>query len=454
MKKTPKIFFWLCLISVLCLTGCKDYLEAKPDKKLAVPDNLQSLQALMDDYPRLNNQSPSTGEAYTDDYYITEADYNGLEQDDYRRAYDWQNSNVFTREPNEWQWAFTGVYYANTVFEQIAKIERNTFNAAEWDNVKGQAHFAKGFFQLQSAWLWCQSYNASTATSDLGIPLKQNTDFNKASVRANLEETYSDIIFHLKKAIPLLPLKQIHVMRPNRPAAYGMLARALLSMRKYEQAGLYADSALMLNSTLINFNSLSASATYPILKFNEEVLLDGTFNLSQQLSNSRAKIVPALYALYTDDDLRKTVFFKNNNNGSFAFKGSYAGSASLFSGISINELYLIKAECLARAGKRLQAMQTLDILLKNRYKTGKYTGSNPLSDTEAIQMVLAERRKELLFRGLRWMDIKRLNLEGANITMTRLIAGKTEIMLPNDRRYALPIPEAIVAMTGMQQNPK
>lgn len=453
MKKKIYILFSLCIMCTV-LFSCKEYLDAKPNKTLAIPDNLPSLQALMDDYPRINNKAPGTGESSTDDYYITDADYNALPSEDDARVYTWQNSYLFAGEPNDWQFAFTGVYYANTIFEQLAKIERNGLNANEWDNIKGQAHFTKGFFELQGAWLWCQAYQPATAATDLGLPIKESTDFNKRSVRSNLADTYRDILFHLKKSIPLLPTRQIHVMRPSRPAAYGMVARALLSMRDYKEARLYADSALALNSTLMNFNNLKAATAYPIIKFNEEVLLDGIFSLPAPLSNTKARIMPSLYALYSDDDLRKSIFFMDNNNGSFAFKGSYSGSSSLFSGISTNELYLIKSECEARAGNRIRAMQTLGLLLKNRYKTGKYIGFNPLNDDDAVKIILTERRKELLFRGLRWADIKRLNLEGANISMNRTVAGKTYTILPNDKRYALPIPEQIIMMTGMEQNPR
>jgi hypothetical protein len=43
------------------------------------------------------------------------------------------------------------------------------------------------------------------------------------------------------------------------------------------------------------------------------------------------------------------------------------------------------------------------------------------SSDEASQLILQERRKELLFRGLRWIDIKRLNKEGAGIVLKRKV---------------------------------
>lgn len=84
--------------------------------------------------------------------------------------------------------------------------------------------------------------------------------------------------------------------------------------------------------------------------------------------------------------------------------------------------------------------------------TGTFVPEVANDKDEAIARVLLERRKELLFRGLRWMDVKRLNKDNANISFSRTIAGETFILPPNDDRWALPLPDDIIKLTGMQQN--
>lgn len=76
------------------------------------------------------------------------------------------------------------------------------------------------------------------------------------------------------------------------------------------------------------------------------------------------------------------------------------------------------------------------------------------SHAEALNIILKERRKELLIRGLRWSDLKRYNRGGANITLTRTVNGQTYTLSPNDLRYAVAIPEDIITLTGMPQNPR
>jgi len=63
-----------------------------------------------------------------------------------------------------------------------------------------------------------------------------------------------------------------------------------------------------------------------------------------------------------------------------------------------------------------------------------------------MTIILRERRKELIFRGLRWTDLKRLNKEEAGIILTRLFNGNTRQLLPKSNHYVLPIPDD--ALTG------
>jgi hypothetical protein len=68
---------------------------------------------------------------------------------------------------------------------------------------------------------------------------------------------------------------------------------------------------------------------------------------------------------------------------------------------------------------------------------------------------LLERRKELCFRGLRWQDLRRLNKEPEYAkTLTRKIDGITYTLPPNDPKYVFPIPPNVIALSGMQQNPR
>ncbi|HEX2629037.1 MAG TPA: RagB/SusD family nutrient uptake outer membrane protein, partial [Chitinophagaceae bacterium] len=141
-------------------------------------------------------------------------------------------------------------------------------------------------------------------------------------------------------------------------------------------------------------------------------------------------------------------------DNSLRFKGSYnEGSVNLFCGIATDELYLIRAECYARESNTNAAMQDLNALLAKRIKP--FVPLVAGSADEALTFILAERRKELPFRELRWSDLKRLNKEPARATtLTRNLNGQLYTLAPNDLRYTLLIPDEVIRITTLQQNPR
>ncbi|MGN0019982.1 MAG: RagB/SusD family nutrient uptake outer membrane protein, partial [Sphingobacterium hotanense] len=119
------------------------------------------------------------------------------------------------------------------------------------------------------------------------------------------------------------------------------------------------------------------------------------------------------------------------------------------------ELLLIRAECFARLGKISQALQNLNALLAKRWKSGSFVPFSEKTPEDALKIILDERRKELVFRGLRWSDLKRLNKEPRfAVTLKKTIADKEYVLPPNDNRYVFPIPSAVIKMSGIEQNPR
>lgn len=444
-------FIILCVFYVMLFSGCEDFLDEKSDMNLAVPSKISDLQSLMDNYQRINAQDPACGEISSDDLYVTDAVYNAISSQEYKDMYVWRNEYIFPQINNEWKYSYDNIYIANTALSGIEKIDRTNQNSSEWSNVKGQAFFLRGKTYFNSAQIWCVAYNLSTADKDMGLPLRLNDDFNENSVRASIEQTYRTIIHDLKSAVPLLPKKAIHVQRASKPAAYGMLARTFLAMRDYENAGLYADSCLQLFSKLMDYNTLDSTKNFPIERFNEEVIYNSWLLAPQLLYENRARIPRTIYDLYNNNDLRKAMFFKKNADGTIAFKGGYGGEY-LLSGIAADEMVLIRAESLIRANKIEQGLEDLNRLLTKRFKTNSFVPYSNLSRQSALEIILLERRKELIFRGLRWMDIRRLNLEGANINLNRTVNGIAYQLNANSNRFALPIPEEVIKRSGIPQN--
>lgn len=453
-KKINTVSTFLLITLTALMGSCSKYLDEAPNKAYVVPSTLKDFQALLDNYNILNNVDISVGEISADNYYLGYADWAALSDEGQRRMYTWEKDYFFQFNSGDWRRPYLAVYYANTVLDNIDNVDRDPGNAMHWDNVLGQALFvrAKTYCQLTAA--FTKAYDPITAPADMGIPLRTNSDFNIVAVRSSLAETYNTIIADLKTSAALLPVAPVQVMRPSRPAAYALLARTYLWMGNYDSSLRYANLCLQLKNSLLDYNTLIASATFPIQQFNTEVIYEGLMPTPAPLNNSRAKIDSGLYQSFASSDLRKTVFFKDNGNGSFGFKGSYEGSTALFSGIAVDEVFLMRAECYARKGDKANALNDLNALLAKRYKTGLFIPVTAIDANDALDKILVERRKELLMRGLRWPDLKRLNFEGRNIALKRVLNQINYMLAPNDLRYALPIPEDVIKISSIRQNPR
>lgn len=450
MKKT--IFFLFTIIHLLGLSSCEKYLDAKPDKSLQIPSSIADLQAIMDYGNYMNGYNGvSFGETSADNYYLSDDSYNQLSEEN-RNAYIWNNKN-YSNFPNDWAFIYNIVNVSNVVLDNIRSIPATAQNQQEWNNAKGDALFFRGYAFLQGAFIFCKAYDESTAVNDYGMALRLTADFNIGSTRSNLEDTYNQIIEDLEASAQLLPDLPVHDFRPSKASAFALLARTFLSMRKYDSCLKYADLSLKIKSDLVDYNSLSVDDYYPFTRFNKEVLFDNTISQASYYDTDPyfARIDSELYSNYALNDLRKDLFFRQENTG-YSFKGSYA-AYSLFIGIATDEVYLMRAESNARLGNKEAALNDLNTLLEKRWSTGTFIPFTAATSEDALDIILRERRKELVFRNLRWMDIKRLNKEGANITLKRFIDGQTYTLPPNNNLFALPLPADIVKMTGMPQNP-
>lgn len=97
-------------------------------------------------------------------------------------------------------------------------------------------------------------------------------------------------------------------------------------------------------------------------------------------------------------------------------------------------------------------MNDMDTLLTKRYVTGTYAPPNISTREQALQFIRDERRKELAFRGLRWTDLRRYNLENENIILRRVLNGQEFTLQPRSKLYVLPLPPEVVSLGKLEQN--
>jgi starch-binding outer membrane protein, SusD/RagB family len=462
MKSLYFIRLFLILLLVgLAAGGCrKTFLAQKPSTNLLVPNSLTVLQELLDN-SLVMNVTPALGEVSADNYYLLYATWEALDIKE-NNAYIWA-PDLYDGQGlvSDWDIPYQQVFYANTVLQALPGIQPDSTDQAEWNMLEGWALFCRAYAFFNIAELFAQPYDSLTAATDLGIPIRLSPDINVKTTRSSLQASYVQILSDLQEAEGFLPaaIPAENLNRPSRLAAQALFARIYLSVGDYKDAGLYADSVLQTYSFLLDYNTVSPGIipigdTMPEILYQSNLPQPGNGNTLEGLICNGCIIDSNLLSSYAPNDLRPSVYYFQQGSGLFTLKGSYSGTLFPFSGLATDELYLIRAECSARAGDTTSALNDLNSLLAHRWVTGTFTPYPIQSAAEALDTILVERRKELAFRGIRWSDLRRLNKEGWNITLTRDLNGQIYTLAPNSELYTLPIPPDVIEFSGIQNNPR
>lgn len=447
-SNSHKYFVAFCMMFVI-MCSCKKYLDKKSDQSLATPDRLSDLQAM------LYNQDMNIGligvNSSSDEYYLKFSDWQSSTELD-KDAYIWDpNLNNL----NDWFVQYRTIFYANSILDNLAKISP-IGKEKMWDEIKGSSLFFRAYSYHLVAQLYAPQYDPVTGNKDFGIVLRSNSDFNDASSRATVQQSFNQILSDLELALALLPDLPEYKTQPSKVACYALLARVLLQMGNYNAAKQNADACLLLQNQLLNFNDpldVNISSSSPIKILNKEVVFYTNTN-SAKISSTAARVDSVLYKSYDANDLRKTAYFYKNSDNSYSFKGSYnGGSTNIFNGLATDEIYLIRAECNARLGAINDALQDLNTLLAKRWKNGTFSPVTTSSASAALRIILEERRKELFYRGLRWSDLRRLNKDSNHaVTISRNLNNQVYSISPNDLRYTFLIPQEVVSISFIPQN--
>ncbi|HMI05448.1 MAG TPA: RagB/SusD family nutrient uptake outer membrane protein [Pedobacter sp.] len=454
MKKT--ILNVLMLSSLVLTAACKrDFLDIKQNISQAVPRNISDFQAILDNSGEMNAASShGLGMLGGDEYFIQDGRLSNIKDAYQRNGYIWAREIHEGESCPDWNNAYSRILLSNLSLEGIEKIKPVASQQAAWNNVKGCSLFFRAINFYQLAQEFCNPYDPATKDQDMGIPLRLESDISLKISRGTVGGTYQRIILDLKEAADLLPEKPLIKNRPSRLAALAMQAKTYLLMGDYQSAAQYADQCLQINNYLIDLKTLKdLNQSYPLTEINIEennelIFLLTTTNITL-IAVARFNAAADLLNSYEANDLRKQAWFYDSS-GRVLFGGGYLSGKC--TGLAVNEVILIRAECRARTGNLAGALEDLNYLLRNRYNSSFIPLA--IADQDALlKRILEERKKELVMRGTRWEDLRRLNKEGRFAKMlTRTIDGNNYQLPPNDPRYVYPIPEQEILMSGIRQN--
>jgi len=451
---------------VLLLASCNDFLDVKP-KGVVTPTTVDDYYALLSSPLEMTRMS-SNQLYFSDDIYLPEqfrASANSYPNGKASvRAYDFEDYLYDSNEEDpDWTIAYRTIYICNTI---LTGLETNTEPASSKKNiVKGEALVHRAYTYLTLVNEYANNY-CSTSSTDLGVPMPLKPDINAQLARSTVKEVYDQIEKDLLESIAYLPDNSDYSYRPKKASAYGVLARMYLFMGNWEKAYEYSNMAYKTDNYIYDFNTYSWA--------NPSNHAASVINGYPSSSTGKKDIVLHKYLRsvmsYFFVFLFSTDLVNQYDNGDLRFEfGSSPSDYSLIvlpnpgildtkavydynhAGITSAELLLIRAEALARLSKTQEAINDLNSLRKKRIKTSDYKDLTATTPSKALDLVLKERRVELAFGGMRLFDIKRLNVDGRNIS----IKHGNNILAPGDPKFVLPIPSKVISLNpNIKQNPR
>lgn len=432
MKKQLKSILY---IGLLFTVGCEGFLDEKPNKSILVPERIDEFEAIIDNYDRINT-TPVLSFMFADDYWVANTSWNNFNPWQ-QNAYKWSNDPYLPNESTlDFSLMYRKIFSANVILDRIAS---GTDWEENWEaNLKARALFwrAQGYFEL--AVLFLPIPNQAGDSEEIRIPFRTTAEFGQQKDMEYSQVVFELILNDLNEALPHLSESPSYPTQPSRYAAHALLSRINLYLGKYQEANTHAVKVLEGNFELLDYNELDLAATFPIPLFNSETVLFTNMAAQSTVSRNNVAFVDSvLVRSYAENDLRGQLLFENNF-GTTSFKGNYTGRQDIFTGIALDEIYLILAETNERMGNSDLAIAYLEDLLVNRYRD--FEGLNEAGDL--LERVLGERRKSLLFRGQRWMDLKRRAVHDSfRTTLRREVDGQLVNFETEPENFIVKVPQ-------------
>ncbi|MCD0488087.1 RagB/SusD family nutrient uptake outer membrane protein [Pedobacter sp. MC2016-14] len=447
--------FKIAFIAVITMTllSCRKYVEKVPVQGQRVLVYTSDYRLLMNNIVDSEVGSGNAAVLSSDDLDMKDP---GLQQ---YFSGDITNVTIYTwRKPfyvdkmddYDWNAMYKSIFTYNIIIAGV--LDSKGGSADERNAIYAEALIQRAYTYFTLVNSYGKQYDAATAATDLGVPLLLEAKLFVNLERATVAQVYAQVFKDLEVALPLISVAQVNSVRPNKAALYALLAKIYLNMRNFSAAQQAAEQSLALTSTLYDYKNfvVTPKIPFPKLTENKEVLLRKV----ARINYSALQLSDDLLNLLGTKDFRYTLFTKDGSTfwQNFSGKGYWAGNGTDASnvGLSVSETWLIRAECLARAGRRDDAVKMLNDLRKLRFRSTDYVDLVATSDQQALEMVINERRREFFGTGLRWFDQRRLNKDPFFAkTRTRTYQGATYTLEPNSNAYVFPFSSLIV-----NQNPE
>lgn len=351
-------------------------------------------------------------------------------------------TNSASSVQNLWGQAYYTINSANVFIDGMNADAVQVVGQALADNYIGEAKFVRALCYLQLIQFYAKPY--PSGGSSLGVPLRL-TGIKGAGhsdlARSTIDEVYAQILKDLNEAEAALPATYGNatdrVTRAHKNTAIALKTRVYLAMQKYPdvitEANKIVNASAPFEATSGVNNKLNASFTEIFSNYttSESILsmpmstTAGDFPGTQnQLGYYYTPVVGqggvgnGEYSLNTggiiantdwkSNDSRRNLIRQSPNGKYWLYKWQTASPyTDWVPVIRYAEVMLNLSEALARAGTGVDS-RALALLNAVRHRSDPSTTFAPTTKEELINLILTERRIELLGEGFRNFDLMRL----------------------------------------------
>lgn len=449
-------------LPLLALTSCNSYLDEAPKGK-KIPTTLTDFEAMLrNEYS--NCYTPCDNALYLiNDYQVNNSRLNSTtlmsalylwDENADRIALNASDESCFYRN-------YSTISTSNLLLENVPNSTECT--QAQRDEVMAYARVRRAASYWNLVNYYADAYTPETAATKLGVPIITSAVINAPYKQETVAKVYDFILADLDAAINGgLPMQSMTVLHPDLGTAHALKARVLLSMMRYPEALKEADLALTANDKLFdwnafydanqaaiqdptNYTALPSQETFDYVENYYFCHGDGSANYGTKdlnLPQSRAERVE-------DGDARFAVRWKLRTVGADTYYQGMTSGFHNWAGITTVEVYLIKAECQARAGLLDEAMATLSRVRQTRIRPDMYQPSTASTLKEAIEKIRFSKDVEMLCTLVPFADAKRFNAEGTYArTMTKTWNGKTYTLRPDSHLWTMVFPGGAINNAG------
>ncbi|NGM61767.1 RagB/SusD family nutrient uptake outer membrane protein [Sphingobacterium sp. SGG-5] len=441
--KTLNKFYILLGILVLC-SSCDKFLSVNPDNRVR-PTLTTDYQAIMAGaYP--GGEHLFT-ELYTDNFrfYNYTSYNNGSTVTWFLPLYLWSDEYV----PNNvspdatWRNYYNYIYKTNIILEQIDDSEGTEQLKRA---VKAEAHLVRAYCHFMLVNIFAKHYNANTASNDLGVPIVRATEKDNQTIykRHTVQEVYDFVEEEIFKGLALLDESVYKVPKHHftNVATYAFLSRFYLFKSNWEESLRYSNMVFDINYSIrdifTDFDAYFLTSQFGTFAYEyfsvskPNVLL---MNYSMEwISYFRSGFYANEFkSTFATGDIRFRMYTNNGvtylNWNTSKYKSLLSDNGNRYSDVPLfvlEEVIFNAAEAYVKKDNPdfEKAAALVNDVIEQRFRdvAPPYLDASSYSDVQSIFAdILIEKNRELCYEGIRWFDLKRLNIPISHYDGTKYV---------------------------------